>query len=93
MALSLLLNNKIFQAVTLVAMLAVGIYAFGQFKYKQGVRTTTVEFLEQDLQGATNVREKAREVLDSIGDDVDVDELLRSTGGLRDEPGDVPPAE
>lgn len=79
-----LLQNKIFQGAVLILVLVLAGYGYGVMQYNSGVRETTVQFLEQDLEGAVDVREKAREVLDSIGDDVDVDELLRSTGGLRD---------
>lgn len=91
--LGMILSNKWVQlAIGAIAILGM-VYVYGESKFREGVRETTVDFLERDLEGAANVRDKAREVLDSIGDDVDLDELLRSTGGLRDEPGDVPATE
>ena len=67
-------------AVAVVGLL----FLYGEYKEREGARSVTIEFLKRDLEGAENVRGAAREILDSIGDDVDVDELLRSTGGLRD---------
>ena len=79
-----LLTNR--YAMGLAGLLAcvVAIHFYGQIKYREGARETVQEFVEGDLRNAAQVREKAREVLDSLGGNVDVDELLRSTGGLRD---------
>jgi hypothetical protein len=65
-------------------LLVLGVYFYGEAKKAQGARETQIEFREQDLKGAARVREKTREILDRVGSDFDVDELLRSTGGLRD---------
>lgn len=88
-----LLGNRWVQLLAIAAIVIAGVYLYGEMKFREGVRETTVDFLERDLEGAAEVRESAREILDSIGDDFDPVELLRSTGGLRDEPGDLPPTE
>ena len=61
-----------------------GVYLYGKQQYREGVRATTAQFLKEDMEGARNVRETAESVLSDIGD-TDPDELLRATGGLRDE--------
>ena len=67
----------------IVAILG-GVWAYGGMKYRAGARDTTRQFLEADLKGADNARTTAEKVLADIGDDPDVDGLLRDTGGLRD---------
>lgn len=88
---------KPLQQVAVYALAAlvvlVAVYLYGEAKERQGARKVTVEFMEQDLEGAANVRERAREILDGLDDGDDPDSLLRATGGFRDEPGDVSPTE
>lgn len=80
---------RIFPAELLLVLgaAAVGLvllWGWGAYRYEKGIEDATRAFLEADLEGARSARETAREVLSRIGDDPDVDELLRSTGGLRD---------
>ncbi len=67
-----------------VAALLGGVWLYGNAQYRSGARDTTRQFLEADLKGADNARKTAEKVLADIGDDPDVDGLLRDTGGLRD---------
>ena len=69
-------------AVVILAILG-GVWGYGRSEYKRGVRETTADFVQRDIEGAENVRTIAEETLRRIGDDPDVDGLLRATGGLR----------
>lgn len=64
---------------------AAAVWLYGASQYHSGVRDTTSEFIEADREGAENVRTTAGRVLRDLGSVDDPDELLRSTGGLRDE--------
>lgn len=79
-----LLTNRYAMGLAGLLICVVAIYFYGQMKYREGATETVQEFIQGDLRNAAQIREKANEVLESLGGDVDVDELLRSTGGLRD---------
>ena len=68
-----------------VAVLVAGVWVYGNAKYKSGVRDTTAESLRNDMEGASDVHSTAKETRRSIGDGGDAGELLRETGGLRDD--------
>lgn len=78
-------NLKWIAVAGIVAIFFGAMIKYGSSRYDAGVRNTTKTFIEADQKGAKNVHETARETLDSIGDAVDVDELLSETGGLRDD--------
>ena len=69
-------------AVLILAILG-GVWGYGRSEFKRGVRETTADFVQRDIEGAENVRTIAEETLRSIGDDPDVERLLESTNGLR----------
>jgi cytoskeletal protein RodZ len=68
----------------IVVVGAVGVWWYGQTQYRTGVEETVTKFVTQDRETASNVREIAEQVLIDSGSTTDVDELLSSTGGLRD---------
>ena len=80
----LLKNWKLVAMLGVAAALSAVVVYYGKTRYDAGVRNTTAAFVAADKKGASNVRETARETLNDIGDDVDLDELLGETGGLRD---------
>lgn len=66
-----------------------GLKAYGNAQYKEGVRDTTQAFIKSDLEGAANVQDTAARVIretHGLDGDVDVDGLLDETGGLRADP-------
>lgn len=69
----------------LLAVMVFGAFlAYGTYKYREGVKDTTAQFMEADRKGAENARDTAKKVLDGIGSGVDPDSLLNRTNGLRD---------
>ncbi len=69
----------------LALALVAALWGYGRYMHKQGVTDTTREFIEADRKGAEDAEETARRVLRDIGNVDDPDELLRSTGGLRED--------
>ena len=63
---------------------AAGVWFYGETRHDAGVRKATAAFVIADQKGSENVNETAEKTLSDIGDDPDVDELLRSTNGFRD---------
>lgn len=75
--------------LALVSAAWLGLKAYGNAKYKEGVRDTTQAFIKSDLEGAANVQDTAARVIretHGLDGDVDVDGLLDETGGLRADP-------
>lgn len=70
-----------------IGVVAIGsaIWGYGRHMHQQGVKDTTREFVEADRKGAEDAEETAKRVLRDIGNVDDPDELLRETGGLRDD--------
>ena len=81
------LRSPLGRSCVLIAVLAFAAWLHGEQRHAAGVRETTAAFVKADKEGAGDVREIARKTLAGIGDNPDPDELLRRTGGLRDEPG------
>lgn len=81
--------SRLYLGLALLVVVTSGIATYGHSRYNAGVRSATAEFLRADLEGAENVKTIASELLALIGDDPDVDELLRETGGLRHDAGSV----
>lgn len=74
-------NLLIFGAVT---MLVIGaLYFTWSTAYRVGTQDAVERFVNADKEGAEDVRKIAKEILSDAGV-ADPDELLRSTGGLRD---------
>lgn len=79
-----LLSTRGYLIGAAIAALVGSVWFYGSVRYSAGVRDTTAKFLQADQEGADDVRQTAREILDAIRSDGDLDELLTSTGGLRD---------
>jgi hypothetical protein len=80
-----LLSTRTLVVLGLLAAALAGLWWFGNERYHAGVRATTADFVKQDMEGAKDVRRIAEDTLRRIGDNPDVDELLRATGGLRED--------
>lgn len=85
--------TRIYAYGAICAALVALVLFYGQSRYKTGVRDTTAKFLKADLEGAEKVNETARKTINAIGDDFDVDGLLDSTNGFRDDDSNIQPTE
>lgn len=71
-------------AITLASVVG-AVLLYGRSEYRRGVTETTASFIAADKRGSETVNETAEKELARIGSNTDPDELLRETGGLRDD--------
>lgn len=77
-------GQKLLPYALVAGALFLMVAAYGESRYKVGVRDATAGFVAADNKGAKDIHATAEKTLRAIGNDPDIDRLLRETGGLRE---------